>query len=981
MYSKYSIHAALKRSFPFPAGRDFRHIVAPPAFLYAGAINPEGGFMRRNPYRICKAIAILLLFSAAVVVCAQEEDDAEDYPRTAVLGLYSQPNGTTLVTFYSQVPVDEMAGLREAIGSALRCDLSAPEKTDFPAAGIKDPAMRKRHEEAQARLAKQELRGTCTGLLDREQLRTSVDLKLRGVLDRLRMEKFEFLTVSFSYPSFPKLRMDGRQPIAATSGLLTFQLPVANDAGRIHFEWGYQKSDIIEPLVTAAIFILVPCALILWVRSRALHLHVTDRAGAWFSYIRTQHLATTAAWLIWIGGGYSIRGLFASILTALWGSHSARAAALSISYFILPPVVVLLVSAIASYRVMVEVRQVQWKMRDFLGLQLAQLGMVMIPILGVYSGIQLMGDFRWVAWGLIIVSFWALPFTVYLRRKLTGRYPEPVISGEFHDRIFLLARRAGVTLKGIFLLPSGKLPVANAFAAGNGIVMVTDYILQKLNRREVEAVAAHEIGHLQYKHPKKLGLAILGIILLPVFLRIVLPTFFHVSLLFFPVYRQQGLWGADDGLHYPSLDFLVAIVCLLLFYALSRRYERIADERSVTLTDDPEALIMAFTKLSILNLTPLQWGRAGSEALTTHPSMLKRIRRIAQIGNVPDERVRQLLENPAEESVPVKPAELFESPRPAAECVYPVREQAQRAQANLLVLIAVSVLVPSGFAYAAAQWNPDRQWPVLLAGLMTTFVAYALTFRSRLVGGRKALRKRFEAHLARLHPTLDLSHAHLVGYSPEAWPRFYYVQSYFDTGLLVPTREGIFYFGDNAKFLLPFPAIRECIFADGIPAWWKVRRSYIRWEKDDAHGAMNFVSLDPCSPFRVDASNRKLHEVLEAWRSNAASLPHPPTECASMGLPMAGAVKSKTLRQAYALGSAIKLGLLGAIPGVLIGNLLLGFSSYSGLWAMAYIPGVVLLLRFVEWLPYWRYRDRPVSPEWRASSKVVENQAAMSPRP
>ncbi|HEU5403675.1 MAG TPA: hypothetical protein VFU86_20135, partial [Terriglobales bacterium] len=379
--------------------------------------------MQRNRARIPGAIAVLL-FAALSCSFAQILDEDEDYPRVATLIIFSRPGAETQVSFYSYVAIDDMPGVRAALNSALRCDLSAPQITHYTAQQIPDPERRRLIEKSQARLATRELRGTCPGQLHHNGLRSSLDLPLGDVLAQLRANKIETLTITISYYDLYNLQVGARKPLSSSHGMVTFQLPVATDSGAIHLDWGYQKSDLISPLFAAALFVLLPCSVILWMRSRALHLHSVDRAGAWFSYIRTQHLCTNAALLLWIGGGYSMRSLFANILTSAYGQHSTRAAAASIAYFILPPMTVLAVSAVASYRVMTDVRQVAWRFRDFFGLQVAQLGTIMIPILGVYSGIQLMDRLPWVSWGIIIAAFCSLPLAIYLRRRLTGRYPE-----------------------------------------------------------------------------------------------------------------------------------------------------------------------------------------------------------------------------------------------------------------------------------------------------------------------------------------------------------------------------------------------------------------------------------------------------------------------------------------------------------------------------------------------------------------------------
>jgi Zn-dependent protease with chaperone function len=928
--------------------------------------------MRRLLTRLCVFLCTIPILLAAVTAGAQEYgDEDEGMPRTAVLSLYLQQDGTTRVNFYSPLAIDQMTELREALGEALHCNSAAFHGPEYPENTIADPERREQLRNAERQAALHQLTSVCPSPIRHERFQSAIDLPLGAVLAAMKKAQFDALNVSVMSSELPNVRTrEGSVRLNGTArfGMLGFQIPVTDSNASIRLIWGYQSSDLALPLAAAAGFIFLPSAIILWMRFRALQLHTTDRAGAWFSYIRTQHLCLTGALLIWIGGGYSTRNFFSAILSGMWGAQSVRVAMVTLLYIFVPPLVVLIVSVLASYRVLVEVRQVSWSFRDFLELQLAQVGTVMFPVLGIYGGISLIASSPMVALATIVLSILSLPVAVHIRRKLTGTYPEPVTSGDFHDRIFLLARRAGVTLKSIFVLPSGKLPVANAFAAGNGVVMVTDYVLQKLSRREVEAVAAHEIGHLQYKHPQKLAAAFLGVILVPMFVRSLFPAIIDVVLLLLPGRTHWNFWGTEDAFLSPALDFLIAGICLVGFYAISRRFERVADARSVTLTDDPEALITSFVKLSVLNLTPMQWGRA-SGALVTHPSTLRRVRRIAQVGNVSEQRLQELLTEPKLDGTQEATVELFDSPLAASARIYPPHQQLQKANVNFLILIAISTAVPTFFAYLAAT-RQSLQWMFLLAGVLATFAVYLPAVRWRIVAGREVLRKRFVTHFSRLYPSLDFSRARLSGYSPEAWPRFYYVQSHWDTGLLLPTREGILYLGDEAKFLLPYSAIQELIFDQGISSWWRFRRSYIRWTSGESRGVMNLLSLEPCAPLSIESGNRKLHEALENWRANAQSFDHVPHECSSLSLLAPVAAKGKNPREAYPLKALTKVLLLAVVAGVFVANATLSF------WPMLYVPAVVFLLRLSESIPYRRYKDRPLSAEWTSSSKVVENKVS-----
>jgi Zn-dependent protease with chaperone function len=917
-------------------------------------------------------LCLLLVVLASIAAVAQDYgDDEEGASRIAVLSLYLQQDGTARVNFYSPAALDRMPDLREALGTVLHCNSAAFHGPEYPADSIKDPERREQIRRAERQAALHQLTSVCPSPVKHERLQSTMDLALAPVLGAMKENHFDGLSVSIFSSDLPNVRTrEGSARLNGITrfGMLAFQIPVSESKASVRLIWGYETSDVALPLAAAAAFIIFPSAIILWMRFRALHLHTTDRAGAWFSYIRTQHLCLTGALLIWIGGGYSTRNLLSAVLSAMWGAHSLRVAIVSLMYVFIPPVTVLIVSVLASYRVLVEVRQVSWSFRDFLQLQFAQVGIVMFPVLGIYGGISLIGSSPLLAIVTIVLSILSLPVAVHLRRKLTGTYPEPVTSGEFHDRIFLLARRAGVALKSIFVLPSGKLPVANAFAAGNGVVMVTDYVLQKLNRREVEAVTAHEIGHLQYKHPQKLGAAFVGVILIPMFVRSLFPAIIDMALLVLPGRTHWSFWGKEDAFLNPTLDFVIAGICLIGFYAISRRFERIADARSVTLTDDPEALITSFVKLSVLNLTPMQWGRA-SGALVTHPSTLKRVRRIAQVGNVSEQRLQELLAEPQLDGAQQTTIELFPSPLSTSARVYPAHQQLQRANINLLILIAISTAIPTLFAYLAATYS-HSEFLLLILGVVATFGLYIPAVRWRIVAGRGALRKRFIAYLNKLYPALDLSNAWVIGYSPDAWPRFYYVQSHWDTGLLVPTREGVMYLGDQAKFLLPYSAIQELVFDQGISSWWKFRRSYIRWTAGESRGVMNLLSLEPCSAWSIEAGNRRLHEALENWRKAADSFASVPEECGSLALPEPVQLKSKTPNEAYPLKAVTKIVLLAAVAGVFVGN------GTLTLWPMLYVPAVVFFLRFVESLPYRRYKDRPLSADWTSSPRAVENRAS-----
>src|ERR1700738_4724098 len=88
--------------------------------------------------------------------------------------------------------------------------------------------------------------------------------------------------------------------------------------------------------------------------------------------------------------------------------------------------------------------------------------------------------------------------------------PHALTTGPLRDRAFTMAAQLGVKLQQVYLIPSGKGQMANAFASAADNISFTDFLLQRMSQREVDYVMAHELTHLKLKHPSQLGLARVG---------------------------------------------------------------------------------------------------------------------------------------------------------------------------------------------------------------------------------------------------------------------------------------------------------------------------------------------------------------------------------------------------------------------------------------------------------------------------------------
>ena len=149
-------------------------------------------------------------------------------------------------------------------------------------------------------------------------------------------------------------------------------------------------------------------------------------------------------------------------------------------------------------------------------------------------------------------------------------------------------------------------PAPNAFATGRkpetASVAVTAGLLGRLNRDELQGVIAHEISHILHRDILFVTLAgiMLGSIVLlsQVFLR----GMFYSSM----GSRRRYSAGGKGGGQAQLIMLIIAIVCAilaplmayLLYFALSRRREYLADAGAARLTRYPEGLASALEKIA-----------------------------------------------------------------------------------------------------------------------------------------------------------------------------------------------------------------------------------------------------------------------------------------------------------------------------------------------------------------------------------------------
>jgi Zn-dependent protease with chaperone function len=219
---------------------------------------------------------------------------------------------------------------------------------------------------------------------------------------------------------------------------------------------------------------------------------------------------------------------------------------------------------------------------------------------------------------LLIAAAALFVLTVLFQARLMGRItgvlsPMSGGDGDISGSILDLAEKAGIARDkvALFVIETFGYPYYNAFAASLRTIYFTRPLVSGLDRGEILAVSAHEIGHLlsMRRRTASVLLLYLGFALFLWLLTPLLSVFATGNLL---------LCAA------VVLVFFLFFLFIVLFRRMSRRFETAADETAASLTGDPMLLVNALEKIYELNMIPRRFNRRGSEG-ESHPSLERRV--------------------------------------------------------------------------------------------------------------------------------------------------------------------------------------------------------------------------------------------------------------------------------------------------------------------------------------------------------------------
>jgi heat shock protein HtpX len=225
------------------------------------------------------------------------------------------------------------------------------------------------------------------------------------------------------------------------------------------------------------------------------------------------------------------------------------------------------------------------------------------------------------------------------------------IKPDDHPRLFNVVEEMKIA-SGLEKMPDIYIiddPALNAFATGRdpnrASLAITSGLLQKLNRDELQGVMAHEISHV--KNRDVLLMAMCSVLLGT----IVLLAWYGSRFLFFSggtgSRRSSSSRGGGQGqviILVVALVFMILapIFAQLIYFAISRKREYLADASSALYTRYPEGLASALEKLGASTdqlksanqatapmyiINPFRKkGLKASDLTSTHPPISERIR-------------------------------------------------------------------------------------------------------------------------------------------------------------------------------------------------------------------------------------------------------------------------------------------------------------------------------------------------------------------
>jgi len=205
---------------------------------------------------------------------------------------------------------------------------------------------------------------------------------------------------------------------------------------------------------------------------------------------------------------------------------------------------------------------------------------------------------------------------------------------EIHNIVKWLAEQAGLQSKpDLYYIPRNTLIAYSVGKQPDTAIAISNGLLQVLNKRELIAVIAHEISHIN--HNDILVMQVTQIIHMMTSMFSLMA--YLTVLIYLPV-----LYLGDQPIPWMLLITLIVApnISVMIQLAISRLREFDADMEAVNITNDPLALASALQKLENYQQSWLRYVLMPQrrlripKLLNTHPSAKERIRRLKKMAEI-----------------------------------------------------------------------------------------------------------------------------------------------------------------------------------------------------------------------------------------------------------------------------------------------------------------------------------------------------------
>ena len=518
----------------------------------------------------------------------------------------------------------------------------------------------------------------------------------------------------------------------------------------------------------------------------------------------------------------------------------------------------------------------------------------------------------------IVTASWvaAAPMILLLRRAwiragARARVRQPG-AGEFKERISALAARAGCPHVKVFVSYSTRSETANAFALPGKSIFLTASLVRSLSKREVDAVAAHELSHFR-DSSRGLWMSL------------------GMSMVLFETPARDML------LYWPAGVLVAMLLPVAVFFASlggARKREFAADAGAAALTGDPRAMISSLARIARNNNVPLEMN-AIAELFSSHPSTPKRIRALAAMARLDAAEVASLCSSD-------DPGDSYELPQPQEQQGGAIFTPTwQKTNAGIYGWVAIFGSCGAGLLVASLLERFTRAGVLpVCAGIALGCILTKALAASQMSINYARLRRKLEARLG--------AGGQLVGLAPDSAPGLYNGFRFSDAGILSFEKGRLCYKSERIAIALNPADVVEVGLVAASPSNWVRLQPMIKFRRPDS-GAVQAFILHPVSWL---PTQRRLLKSIEQWRATQSS---PQNTEISGFTPLAG--------QPFTNPTLFEAARGFLVPGcaTLIGAISAGWTRPAEWWYIVCALTVAAGAHIFMFLPSMVYR-RPASP-------------------